>query len=289
MPRAARTQLSASATAGMMVYTWPTPIAVVAWAHVQARTAAEALVAAIGGACAGLPPDAVPPPAGRAIVVGSRTAAYRETLQFAAEIESLGPALVNPALFPPTVMNAAAGIAAIEHRCEGPNVTVTDGVQSALDALVQGADLVAGGRADIAFVGGFETDVDVVGERSIAACQSAALIAVLMTGHRAAASGLRVQARLVATACAAFLAGDPIDVESLTVGVAAAAASRAVGGSPEQLATERIWTAAAALPALARVLTRLSQTDMPTLLPLFASSIDQPRGTALVVTGGTVV
>ena len=286
MPGAVRDQLNACATAAHPAYAWPTPIVVTAWACVRASTAADALVAALGRVRADLPAGALPWPAERAIVVGTRTAAYQETARFVREIESVGPMLVNPALFPLTVMNATAGIAAIKHQCEGPNVTLTDGVNSALDALVHGADLIAANRAAIAFVGGFETDVDWLIGNSTGAPSAIALIAALMTAERAAATGTRVCGRLVATAWGAFLSAEPVDVESVTIGAAAEAAVRAIGVTPQPMAAERITTGDAALPTLDRILTRLSTLSASVLVPLFAGPVDQMRGTALLVTGG---
>jgi hypothetical protein len=98
----------------------------------------------------------LPGPAQRAIVVGTNVAALEETVRFQEEIETVGPNLANPALFPVTVMNAAAGLAAIDYDCQGPNVTLQGGARCAIDAIAYGADLVASGSTQISFAGGFE-------------------------------------------------------------------------------------------------------------------------------------
>ncbi|HTQ80120.1 MAG TPA: beta-ketoacyl synthase N-terminal-like domain-containing protein, partial [Thermoanaerobaculia bacterium] len=56
-----------------------------------------------------------------------------------------------------TVMNAPAGITAIEYDCKGANITLNNGASSAIDAVVYAADLVASGAAEIVFAGGFES------------------------------------------------------------------------------------------------------------------------------------
>jgi Beta-ketoacyl synthase, N-terminal domain len=118
---------------------------------------AEALLAALGRAIASLDPADLPPPGERALVVGTRTAALDEVATFIQEVEAVGANLVNPGLFPVTVMNAAAGLAAIHFGIEGPNLTLNSGALSALEAVAYGADLLAAGRARLVFVGGFES------------------------------------------------------------------------------------------------------------------------------------
>ena len=59
-----------------------------------------------------------------------------------------GPAAANPAVFPGTVFNAAAGLVAMHTGVIGPTSTVTAGHAAGAAALCYGHDLVATGQAD---------------------------------------------------------------------------------------------------------------------------------------------
>jgi hypothetical protein len=124
---------------------------------VERVPSARALLAAVTAAAAHPAVGELPPPPRRGIVVGTWTAAINEVIGFIEECESVGAALVNPGLFPFTVMNAATGLGAIETRCEGPNVTLNNGPTSPLDAVAQGADLISRGQSDLVLCGGFES------------------------------------------------------------------------------------------------------------------------------------
>jgi Beta-ketoacyl synthase, N-terminal domain len=137
-------------------------VALAPWAGVdrflaERAPAAAALVTALGRLVARHGEAALPGPAERGIVVGTWSAALNEVHEFIAEVDAVGANLVNPGLFPFTVINAAAGLAAIEHRCEGPNLTLNNGPTSALDAVAYGADLIASGQSEVVFAGGFES------------------------------------------------------------------------------------------------------------------------------------
>jgi hypothetical protein len=95
-------------------------------------------------------------PSERAIIVGTEAGSLRDLRSFQSEIRRVGAHLVNPGLFPLTVMNAAAGLAAIRCRCEGPNLTLTNAAPSVLDALSLASEVVASRRAAVVFAGGFE-------------------------------------------------------------------------------------------------------------------------------------
>lgn len=63
---------------------------------------------------------------------------------------------INPAQGPQTGFNAPASQLAIHVGAEGPNITVTTGIASGLDALAYGSDLIEGQHADILLAGGVE-------------------------------------------------------------------------------------------------------------------------------------
>ncbi|MFI0469630.1 beta-ketoacyl synthase chain length factor [Saccharopolyspora sp. 5N102] len=99
----------------------------------------------------------LPPPVRRGIVLGTATGASPDIEGFLDESIRVGDHLVNPALFPMTVHNAAAGNAAIVGQCRGPNVVVSAGNESARSALSTAQALLCDGAADVVFVGGVES------------------------------------------------------------------------------------------------------------------------------------
>ncbi|QOC91752.1 beta-ketoacyl synthase N-terminal-like domain-containing protein [Micromonospora craniellae] len=99
----------------------------------------------------------LPAPEHRGIALGTETGSGPDIDEFLAESIRRGDHLVNPALFPMTVHNAAAGNAAIAAQCRGPSVVVSAGVESAWSALDAARALLVDGSADIVFVGGFES------------------------------------------------------------------------------------------------------------------------------------
>lgn len=169
---------------------------------------AAALVAAIGRLMGQPGMGTLPAPERRGIVIGTWAAALSEVRDFMAEVDAVGGNLVNPGLFPFTVINAAAGRAAIEHRCEGPNLTLNNGPTSALDAVAYAADLAASGRSQVVFAGGFEGVSEHFGQafgRRRGGVAAAAVLA-LATARAAAAAGARPLARLLSF-CSARGAG----------------------------------------------------------------------------------
>ena len=66
------------------------------------------------------------------------------------------PRYINPARFPNTVINAAAGYVSIWEDLRAPNVTIVDGNCGALDAWLTAETHLAHQRADVFLVGGGE-------------------------------------------------------------------------------------------------------------------------------------
>lgn len=197
--------------------------------------AAAALAAAVGQAIGHPATGRLPPPGERAIVMGTCAAALHEVICFMEETMSVGPSLVNPGLFPFTVINAAAGVAAIEHDCRGPNLTLSNGRTSAFDALAYAADLVASGRAQLAFAGGFEGLTGRVNRALARPAPPAALagVFVLATEQLAGAMGARACARLMAYAPARSMAAAPGAATATRDALLATAAALAPGSSFE--------------------------------------------------------
>lgn len=67
-----------------------------------------------------------------------------------------GPKYVKPLDFANSVINAAAGQAAIWHDLRGVSSTVTGGATAALQAMAQALDLIRDGRAQVLLAGGAE-------------------------------------------------------------------------------------------------------------------------------------
>jgi 3-oxoacyl-(acyl-carrier-protein) synthase len=73
---------------------------------------------------------------------------------FHREVAAGCPQKANPAIFPNTVANAGAGLAAINLRVRGPNIAVSIGQASGLAAICQAFELVRSGAADLMIAGG---------------------------------------------------------------------------------------------------------------------------------------
>jgi 3-oxoacyl-[acyl-carrier-protein] synthase II len=117
-----------------------------------------ALAVAAVDELAGLP-DAAGTPAQRpapGLVLGT-TGSVQSTMDFTrSSLDGDRPFYVDPARFPNTVMNCAAGLSAIRHGLKGPNATVAGGRAAGLLALNYARRLQAGGRAGTLFCGGAE-------------------------------------------------------------------------------------------------------------------------------------
>jgi 3-oxoacyl-[acyl-carrier-protein] synthase II len=90
------------------------------------------------------------------LVVGTLFCSAHTIAAFDRRALQEGPAYVSPMAFANTVINAAAGQAAIWHNLRGINSTVASGATSGLQALAQAADLIRSGRAQTVLAGGVE-------------------------------------------------------------------------------------------------------------------------------------
>ncbi|MBO8183995.1 beta-ketoacyl synthase N-terminal-like domain-containing protein [Streptomyces spirodelae] len=90
------------------------------------------------------------------LVLGT-TGSVQSTMDFTrSSLDGARPFHVDPARFPNTVMNCAAGQCAIWHGLKGPNATIAGGRAAGLLALNYARRLQAGGRAGTLFCGGAE-------------------------------------------------------------------------------------------------------------------------------------
>ncbi|HEV3075908.1 MAG TPA: beta-ketoacyl synthase N-terminal-like domain-containing protein, partial [Thermoanaerobaculia bacterium] len=90
------------------------------------------------------------------LVVGTTFCSVRTIAEFDRRALRLGPTHASPLDFANSVINAAAGQAAIWHGLRGVNSTLAGGEASGLQAIAQAAELVRSGRADAVLAGGAE-------------------------------------------------------------------------------------------------------------------------------------
>jgi len=90
------------------------------------------------------------------LVLGTVFCSVRTIAEFDRRAVQLGPSYASPLDFANSVINAAAGQAAIWHDLRGVNSTVAAGEASGLLALAYGTDLIRSGRADALLAGGAE-------------------------------------------------------------------------------------------------------------------------------------
>ncbi|MEU5182210.1 beta-ketoacyl synthase N-terminal-like domain-containing protein [Streptomyces longwoodensis] len=91
------------------------------------------------------------------LVLGTTTGSIKSTSDYSREtLTQQRPYLVNPVLFPNTVMNCAAGQAAIWHRLKGVNATIAGGQLAGLTALRYASRTLRWGDAEALLVGAVE-------------------------------------------------------------------------------------------------------------------------------------
>lgn len=90
------------------------------------------------------------------LVLGTMYCSVRTIAEFDRRAVSAGPIYASPMDFANSVINAAAGQAAIWHGLPGVNSTIATGQTSGLRALEYAASLVASGRAEVVLAGGAE-------------------------------------------------------------------------------------------------------------------------------------
>ena len=109
------------------------------------------------GACVLAVRDAgVPGGPGLGIVVGTEFGDFTSSRDFAHGFLTRGPAGLSPMIFPNTVMNTMASIAAIAIGAKAPSVTVNQSTLAGDLAVARGARLIADGRATAVVAGGVD-------------------------------------------------------------------------------------------------------------------------------------
>jgi 3-oxoacyl-[acyl-carrier-protein] synthase II len=93
---------------------------------------------------------------GLGIVVGTEHGDFTSSRDFAQGFLRRGPAGLSPMIFPNTVMNTMASIAAIAIGAKAPSVTVNQATLAGDLAVARGARLIADGRAEAVVAGGVD-------------------------------------------------------------------------------------------------------------------------------------
>jgi len=93
---------------------------------------------------------------GLGIVVGTEHGDFTSSRDFAQGFLRRGPAGLSPMIFPNTVMNTMASIAAIAVGAKAPSVTVNQATLAGDLAVARGARLIADGRALAVVAGGVD-------------------------------------------------------------------------------------------------------------------------------------
>jgi 3-oxoacyl-[acyl-carrier-protein] synthase II len=94
---------------------------------------------------------------GAAFALGTTTGSAQSMMDFTREsLTGERPFFVDPARFPNTVMNCAAGQSAIWYQLKGPNATIAGGRAAGLHALNYARRLLAAGRARTVLCGAAE-------------------------------------------------------------------------------------------------------------------------------------
>lgn len=114
-------------------------------------------VATVGSLVGRTGPGLSDRPQGTGLVLGTTSGSVQSIMDFT--VESLvgeKPFYVDPARFPNTVMNRAAGQSAIWYQLKGPNTTIAGGALTGLLALNYAARLHRQRRAEVLLVGAVE-------------------------------------------------------------------------------------------------------------------------------------
>ena len=93
---------------------------------------------------------------GAGVVLGTYTAGGRATNEFLTALFEGGPANAPALLFNSTVANAATGLAGLEYKLRGPNVTISQKEASGLAAVATAVDVIRSGRANAVATGGVD-------------------------------------------------------------------------------------------------------------------------------------
>lgn len=140
------------------------------------------------------------------LALGTVFSGIRTICAFDRRALEAGPQYVSPLDFANTVLNAAAGQAAIWHRLRGANATIAAGGASGLQAIAYAADMIASG-ASFAMVAGGADERSPEADAAVAAAAvghsplvDAAAMVVLEAEDTARARGAAIRAMILGQA-----------------------------------------------------------------------------------------
>ncbi|MBC2903693.1 beta-ketoacyl synthase N-terminal-like domain-containing protein [Streptomyces cupreus] len=161
--RSAVTELDPTAWPGPLGHGAPIPAFTVAGALGRKGTRSMDRATGIAVATVGMlldDPEQPVGPTGRrdlALVLGTGSGSVQSIMDFTRDsLTQDRPYLVDPARFPNTVMNCAAGRCAIRYGIEGPNSTIAAGRLTALHVLRYATRLLRAGHAEAVLCGAVE-------------------------------------------------------------------------------------------------------------------------------------
>jgi len=147
------------------------------------------------------------------LVAGCASAGQAGMIDFAEDVRGQGARFVSPLRFPQTVGNYLAGAIARAYAIRGPSLTFACADASSLEAVREGADLVASGQADVVLAGGTEVWSDRVSRTPITPSVGLSEGACWFVLERGASAGRR-DAIPLATVAIADDAGRPAIISS---------------------------------------------------------------------------
>ncbi|MYW12344.1 hypothetical protein GT034_28960 [Streptomyces sp. SID2563] len=174
--------------------------------------------------------DTLPEPVGErtGVVLGTTAGSVRSSSEYSLEtLRQERPYLVNPSLFPNTVMNCAAGQIAIRHGLRGVNATLAGGHLAGVQALRYARNALRQGQADRLLVAAVE---EFSPQTAWGWHRSGALAAAAPVGEGAAA--LMVEPEELARA-----AGRPVLARVLACETGFATRARLTGGLASVIST----------------------------------------------------
>jgi len=146
------------------------------------------------------------------LALGTVFSGVRTICAFDRRALEAGPQYVSPLDFANTVLNAAAGQAAIWHQLRGANATIAAGGASGLQAIAYAADMIASGAIDVMVAGGADerspeaaaalADAGLSQTGGGAPLGEAAAMVVLEAEDTARARGVEIRAMIVGQASA---------------------------------------------------------------------------------------
>ncbi|MEU8897223.1 beta-ketoacyl-[acyl-carrier-protein] synthase family protein [Nocardia sp. NPDC048505] len=254
------------------------------------------------------------------VVFGTGLGPMQAMEQFVAPLRAEGAAAANPAVFPNTVYNAAAGSVATLLGALGPTSTVTAGHAAGANALCYGYDLVSAGRATAILATAADTLTALValayrrlgvpmGPRDAFTLAEGAATVVLEDLGNATRRGATVYAEVLGHACASDALGAGrtdrqgsgteramrAALESAGLGIAEIAQvwTNETGwpaiDAPEQLALDRVFgTAGPRLIAAKRTLGEQIGVGGLLATALAAFHPDRPRDGAVLVNSSSL-